>query len=234
MVARLWIPELASHSEVTLDAERSHYLCRVLRARQDEPIHCFDGTGTEFIARIIDPHPRQCRLALGDAVRTLPTPPYSLHLASACLKADLDLVMQKATELGVTDLWFLDTERSEGREPRQDRATRILRSACEQSGRVYLPRLHEKTSLDGFFDACNARSLLLTPGAPTLAANTEPSDFALLVGPEGGWTEAERRLASERGATEVGLGPLTLRANTAGLAALAALHQTIGWERIAL
>lgn len=226
---------MAPNSEIILDEERSHYLCRVLRARKNEPILCFDGSGVELTATVVRAESRTCRLALGEVARTVAPPRHALHLASAVLKSDLDQVVQKATELGATDLWFIDAQRCEGHALREDRATRIVRSACEQSGRVHLPEVHALVALEAFFDACAAAvKLMLVPGARPLAPSMQPDDFALLVGPEGGWTKTERALAAQRAATEVGLGSLVLRANTAGLAALAALRQSIGWDSMAL
>lgn len=222
---------MAPETQIALDGERSHYLCRVLRARKEDEILCFNGTGTEIKATVAQANPKECRLNLGKPTRIVKAPPQGLHLANALIKADLASVIQKATELGVTDLWFLAADRSEGRPLQKDRARRIARSACEQCGRVYVPRLHPVMSLADFFVVCPASiRLMLHQGASPISQNMEPADYALLVGPEGGWSEAELKLASASGASEIGLGSLTLRANTAGIAALSALRQSIGWE----
>jgi 16S rRNA (uracil1498-N3)-methyltransferase len=228
---RLWVPVVAPETHITLDGERSHYLCRVLRARKEDEILCFNGTGTEIKATVAQANPKECRLDLGKPTRIVEAPPHTLHLANALIKVDLASVIQKATELGVTDLWFLAADHSEGRPLSKDRANRIARSACEQCGRVYVPILHPVMSLAEFFDVCPASvKLMLNQGGSPMLQNMKPNDFTLLVGPEGGWSQPELDLARVSGASEIGLGSLTLRANTVGIAALSSLRQSIGWE----
>ncbi|MCZ6889962.1 MAG: RsmE family RNA methyltransferase [Gammaproteobacteria bacterium] len=222
---------LDSHTDLTLDADRSHYLTRVLKLRAGDAIVCFDGTGREYAARVADPTPKACTLAVARIVREMHAPGFELHLAQALVKTDLDRVIQKATELGVTDLWFLTTDRTEVRTHPFARWERIAQSAAEQCGRLYLPRLHTTRSVADFLPSAakSFRKLILTPGAPPLPNSGVAQNTCLLVGPEGGWTANEQEAATEQGFSATGLGALTLRATTAGITAISALRQSWGW-----
>jgi 16S rRNA (uracil1498-N3)-methyltransferase len=108
---------------------------------------------------------------------------------------------------------------------------RIVESAAEQCGRLRLPLLHAPTSLPILLAARPAaQTFLLDPGAPALDGVPALADTLLLVGPEGGFTEAERAAAHASGAQSMGLGRLILRADTAPLAALTVLRQSWGWS----
>lgn len=268
MTHRLYLPPpLAAHSEITLQPDRAHYLTRVLRLRPGAPLVCADGAGHEYAATLADaapaasgktaragsPHPtmrprremrshREMRLQLGDLLRTAPPPEPRLHLVQGLLKGDaMDRLLQKATELGVTDIWPVDAARSNvprasGRdavrhEHRRQHWHGILVSALEQSGRLWLPELHPTRDLAAVLqDAPCERLLLLQPGAPPLPLQLPREPLALLIGPEGGWDERELALAVDTGATTCGLGELILRAETAPLAALAAIRHGWGWR----
>jgi 16S rRNA (uracil1498-N3)-methyltransferase len=149
----------------------------------------------------------------------------------------LDFVLQKATELGVTDIWLLETERTEVRitGPRVSRREthwqRIVESAAEQCGRLRLPTLHGHAALNTLLeDPPAAQTFLLDPGAAPLDTAPAVADTLLLIGPEGGFSDAEREAARATGARSMGLGKLILRADTAPLAALSILRQAWDWN----
>lgn len=237
--ARLFVQApLTEGASFTLDRERSHYLCRVLRLRADATLELFSGDGTAWAAHVSAPDPRRCRVTvIGQAVRER-EPRCRMHLGQALLKTDrLDYVLQKATELGVTDIWLLETERGEARVRTERRASRlghwqrILRSACEQSGRLRVPMLHPPGPLDGFWAASGGvRRYAFQPGAPPFDPGAVVADTALVIGPEGGFSEAEIAAAHAAGAIAAGLGELTLRADTAPVAALSLLRQAWSWQ----
>ena len=160
-----------------------------------------------------------------------------LHLAQALLKGErMDWVMQKATELGVTDVWLVEATHGEVHiEPRrlENRLShwrKIAIAACEQSGHLWVPTLHAPRNFDATATAISARTrYFLDPSAEPLAGG-ERADTVVAVGPEGGWSEHERASARAAGFTFVGLGSHVLRADTAPVAALAVVRQSWGWR----
>jgi len=240
--ARLHLAQApAIGSEVTLPADQSHYLCRVLRLRSGDDLRGFDGAGSEWRLTLVGADPRRATVEIGERCRFAAATATPLTLAIGWLKGDaMDRVLQKATELGASAIHPVIAERSNavtGDDRRQQRRMahwrKILISAAAQSERLYLPQLHDALDLSALLTqwppAEGQPRLLLDPGAPPLTIDSAPRPLALLVGPEGGWTEAERRLALGAGCTRFGLGELVLRAETAPLAALAAVRHAWRW-----
>jgi 16S rRNA (uracil1498-N3)-methyltransferase len=240
---RLYLPPslatpLAAGATFELDAPRTHYLLRVLRLRTHDEVRCFDGQGDEWLGHVSETSSRGCQLTMDDALRREPPPRTRVHLGLALVKSDpMNMAMQKATELGATDLWPLRTQRSEGNlqgaraEKRTQHWTRVIEAAATQCERLHLPVLHELHSLHDFLPvAPPGRMLLLDPGGEAFPQQLPRSDIVLLVGPEGGWSDTERDEAVAAGALKCRLGRLVLRAETVPIAALAALNQTWGWD----
>ena len=229
---------LAPATTLTLDPERSHYLCRVLRQRPGEHALLFSGDGFGYDARVDDADPRACRVFVGEIAETEPPPQLRLHLGQAMIKGErLDFVLQKATELGVTDVWLLETQRTEVRYAgprvarRETHWQRIVQGAAEQSRRLTLPTVHAPMSLSALLTQPIARQvLLLDPGAAPIDATPARVDTLLLVGPEGGFSDEERVAAHAMGARSMGMGKLILRADTAPVAAITILRQAWGWS----
>lgn len=238
MKHRLYVPPPIHGGEhLHLDRERTHYLTRVLRLRTGTHIECFDGTGRAWSATLTEATARAATLAVGEMLAEQPPPAPTLHLVQGLLKgAAMDLVVQKATELGATDLWPVLAARSNvprdaGRLQRKhEHWQRVMHSAAEQCGALYVPTLHEVCDTQAFFSEPPAAALmLLDPGAPPLPLSLPQRDTCLLIGPEGGWDEREREAALDAGAHRHGLGPRVLRGETAPLAVLAAVRHGWGW-----
>jgi 16S rRNA (uracil1498-N3)-methyltransferase len=236
---RLYVDAVPRPGELsTLDPERSHYLCRVLRQRRGDHVILFAGDGAAYDAQIETSDAHACEVSVGECIERQPAPRLRLHLCQALIKGDkLDWVLQKATELGVTDIWLLQTQRTEvhvegARVSRRERHwRRVIDSAAEQCGRLHLPQLHGPIALDRLLTAPPAEQVfILDPGAPPLTRVPPELDTALLVGPEGGFTDAERTAAIARGATAVGLGAWTLRADTATVVAITMLRHSWNWN----
>ncbi len=198
-------------------------------------LFCGDGVG--YDAQIDDPDPRACGVSVLDIAETEPPPRLKLHLGQAMIKGErLDFVLQKATELGVTDIWLLETERTEVHHAGSRIARRethwhgIVRGAAEQCRRLTLPVVHAPIALPELLaQQCARQVLLLEPGAPPV--DSLPAvDTLLLVGPEGGFSDAERASTVASGARAMGMGKLILRADTAPVAALTILRHTWGWS----
>ncbi len=229
---------LSEGAQCLLEAHPSRHLLRVLRLRPPAPLRLFDGRGREHEARLDGIQGDAARVTVGAPLAALPEPPLRPHLLLGISKGErMDLALQKATELGVARVTPLWTERAvvrlrgERLERRQEHWRAILIGACEQSGRRDLPRLDAPRPLAGALglELGPTRLLLHHRAAGTLAGLGRPGRApVLLIGPEGGLAEQERRAARDAGFTAIRLGPRILRTETAPLAALAAMQALWG------
>jgi 16S rRNA (uracil1498-N3)-methyltransferase len=230
--------ELAAHVEIDLDSPAAHYLARVLRLTVGAPVTLFNGDGLDYPGIIVGIDNKRVSVTL-EAGRD-PGNESNLHitLVQGISRGErMDYCLQKATELGVSRIQLLISERSEvhlkaGRmEKRLAHWRSVIQSACEQSGRARVPELAPPLSLSEVMRSVRVgRTLVLTPQASaplaTLAATSGP--FRLLVGPEGGLSPEEISTACSLGAEQVSLGPRVLRTETAGPVAIAVLQSLWG------
>ncbi len=236
MNPRFFLPGLKEPGQVvSLRGEELHHLRRVLRLRAGDEVALFDGEGRGFAGRIAGLSGSEATIVLGAEEPRERESPLDLALLPALSKGEkFDWVVQKATELGVREIQPLLTDRGDVR-PAGDRGARkaerwrrIALEACKQSGRTRLPRIHEPRDL--------ASALVLPPGTLGVALDPEgPGEetpglearlggaggVRLAVGPEGGWSPAERDLLRERGFLLLGLGPRVLRTETAAIVSTA-------------
>lgn len=231
-------PPIERGAALTLDRDRAHYLTHVLRLRRGAGIECFDGTGRAWVATLADADRRSATLAIGELIAEEPPPEPELHLVQGLLKGSaMDTVVQKATELGATDIWPVLAERSnvptdpERLARKHEHWQKVIVSAAEQCGALYLTRLHETRTLEeALEDQQPRRQILVQPGSDVLPVNLPREATSILVGPEGGWSESEQNLAVAWGALPSGMGRRVLRGETASLAALAAVRHGWGWR----
>ncbi|MEO1080753.1 MAG: 16S rRNA (uracil(1498)-N(3))-methyltransferase [Pseudomonadota bacterium] len=226
---------LTSGAGLTLEAEPSRHIAKALRMRVGDRLCLFGGDGREAAAEItaVERHGVSVRVvSLEDADRESPL---RVTLAISLSRGDrMDTIVQKATELGVTELWPLISERTGVRldatrlERKLQHWRKIAISACEQCGRNRLPEIRTPASLDHVLrrsqNVADLR-LILHPGPggelqESLTQSTLNS-VLLLVGPEGGFGETEISMAREAGFHALRLGPRVLRTETAPLAAIA-------------
>lgn len=225
-----------SDPKAQLSAEQLHYLREVLRLADGEEIEVFDGRGSAWRAELN-----------GNALRVgekLPAAPRALDvvLVQALAKGEkMEVVVQKATELGAARIVPLLSERSnvkldsERGAAKAQRWRRIAQEAARQSGRADVPQIDPPCAWDAILallrDDSQRRGLLLDPEERTLrlgqAARGEER-LLLAVGPEGGFSPQERSRALQAGLIAVGLGQRVLRTETAGLAALAVILHVHG------
>lgn len=205
-----------------LSAKASHHLLRVVGIAPDEPVELFDGRGVVCRATLLSVSDGLAKMGFLEAV-TPPGRPERWLLMGLTKGAAFDVVVRMSTELGVDHILPVRLRRSVGLGDRRPRWERIAASAAAQCGRGVLPEISSPSSLEEAMAVLPegiARRVCL-PGAPSLVSEAGPA--ALLLGPEGGLTDAEVAVVLEAGFEPGGLGSLVLRAETAAAAGLARL-----------
>ena len=229
---------------VVLPEHAGNHLARVLRLREGDPCVLFNGDGHDYAARIVEAGKRSTVIEVLDATPVDNESPLRVTLVQGIARGEkMDLVLQKATELGVDRIVPVNSERSEVKldgerlERRVAHWRAVLASACEQCGRARLPRLDAPVALasvGGLLDPGGLRLTLDPQGAHALPglAPRLPADgsgtVVVAVGPEGGWAPRDRDRLQAAGFEGLRLGPRVLRTETAGLAAIAALQALYG------
>jgi 16S rRNA (uracil1498-N3)-methyltransferase len=217
--------------ELTLQPDEAHYLVRVLRLQPGDSLHVRDGVGGQFKATLTDPNTLQ--LGARKSLPALPGP--AIHLAFVPVRGKrMDVLLEKATELGVSALHPLYSSRSVRRDSAShQRWSRIVRAAAQQSGVAFEPTVHKPMALTGWLEAPSVAELrlLLSPSADValrdLLPAAAPRSVCVLTGPEGGWADDEIHVLRQEGWAECSLGSLVLRAETAPLAALTVLRHRL-------
>lgn len=225
---RLFVPgPLCAGAPVTIGEGQAHYLTRVMRiAPGDAVVLCDDATG-EWAAVVVSAGKRDVVLEPRERLREREQVPDFWLCAALLKKPNFDLVLEKATELGVRRIQPLVTRRCVADRLNPERARAIVTEAAEQCARTALPELAEAVKLDALLRDWPADRVLFfadetggEPAASAFAAHAGPA--ALLIGPEGGFDDAER--AAVRAlpqARPISLGPRILRGETAAIAATA-------------
>jgi len=204
----------------------------VLRLRPGAEVLAFDGVGNEYLAELVEVGPRRVVLRLDGPTPARPESPLGLVLAAAALPGDrMELVIQKATELGVAEIWPVVTQRTDAAArpalggSRDERWRRVAASAAEQSGRAVVPRIAPPRLLEALLAAPfeGTRVMLLERSGEPLLASLAPAPARLLlaVGPAGGFAASAAQKANDAGFRCLSLGPRVLRAETASIAAVA-------------
>ena len=245
---RFYAPQRAFAADlgsVVLEADEARHLREVLRLKPGDEVYVFDGAGREFQCSIENARRDLAQLRiLGEVSPARPESPLHLTLAVALLKSDkFDLVVQKATELGVARVTPVMTKLADIRlrdesdaEKRVTRWRRIALEAAKQSGRALVPEIVAPISFSELIQSPAADEInvmFAERGGGSLVSLT-PNDaerlrsITALVGSEGGWTEAELTEAKTAGWYLVTLGGRTLRAETAAIAVTALLQHIFG------
>jgi len=226
---RIFIDEIAP--TVTVTGDEFHHGIRVVRLREGEEIEVFDARGRMANAVVESIARDHAVLNIGDEIPSRESP-IDIHLAMAIIQLDkFDLVLQKATELGVRSIIPLVTERIELRPERYsgkaDRWQRIVFEAVKQSGRSIVPTIEPPTEFAEALKREGTR-IIFDADADNRATAQPRNRATAFIGPEGGWTTHELDLARTHGAHFQRLGPRRLRAETAAIAALAILTSRFG------
>ena len=231
---------LSPGGEVLLPESAAAHLSRVLRLGIGDECVLFNGDGHDYAARIVALGKRELRVAIDNASAADNESPLRITLLQGVARGEkMDLILQKATELGVAAIAPLWSQRSEVRldeartEKRLAHWRGVVTSACEQCGRARVPQVAAPLSLAAALNALPAGGvrLILDPDGElalaTLAVDRNVG-VVLAVGPEGGWSDVDREQLRGAGFQGLKLGPRILRTETAGLAAISALQSRFG------
>lgn len=234
-VPRFFIDAPLALGEHHLPDAQAHYIGRVLRLGSGAAVQLFDGSGNEFLGSLIEVAKKQVRVHVEHVSPGLAESPLSVHLGQGLSRGErMDWAIQKATELGATDITPIISERCEVRlnDERADKRLahwrQVAISACEQCGRSVLPRIHSPQALGGWLAVEADLRLVLHPQAESLGAHARPRSLAVLIGPEGGLSEEEVDRAVSAGFARARLGPRVLRTETAPVVALSVAQHLWG------
>jgi 16S rRNA (uracil1498-N3)-methyltransferase len=229
--------------ERLINGKTAHHLSRVLRLRAGDPVVLFDGSGREFPAEILEVGRRTVRLQVAAGTQVDRESPLGLSLAlGVCQPSTMDLVIQKVTELGVSEVVPVLSERAQ-RWPGRDRAAsrhrrweRISQEAARQSGRSRVPQILPAAGFAEVVRRADDSALRIVfweeEGSgllkQALATKARGGRVRVLIGPEGGFSPGEVEEATRAGFQSVSLGRRILRAETAAIAVISVLQYELG------
>ena len=219
----------AGQPEITLDEDNSRHIIQVLRMRTGEELQLTDGKGALLTATIVDDHKKKCRVKVSTAV-SHPAKEQSVSIAISLLKnaSRFEWFLEKATEIGVSEIIPLWCERTERHQVRQDRLHNILVSALLQSQQTRMPLLRDPAPFAQYLPGVEQEQRFiahcLEAPRPTMSltralASPPASSRIILIGPEGDFSAKEVEMALEYRFTPVTLGENRLRTETAGIVA---------------
>jgi 16S rRNA (uracil1498-N3)-methyltransferase len=232
---RLYVDQpLAPGQTVLLTQDQAHYLFGVMRLAEGAVISLFNGRDGEWDAAVAEAGKRKGVLAVTAQTRPLQVPPNLWLMFAPIKKARTDFIVEKAVEMGAAKVLPVLTEFTNAERVRVDRLQAHAVEAAEQCGGTFVPEVAEPAKLSALLDHWPAErqlmfcdEVLLTGGAALSGRARSP--WAILIGPEGGFSEVERaRLRRMEQAVAVSLGPRILRADTAAVAALTVWQQALG------
>lgn len=224
---------LESGCETELDQRAFQHVIKVLRLREDDQVILFNGSDYEFPATISSVTKKQAILKIHQQRNSESESPLSIHLALGISKGDrMDVAIQKAVELGVKKITPLYTSRcvvnldSKREIKKMEHWQGIIISACEQCGRVKIPRLEQAISFTSWINHSVHTGFVLDPNAEKSLKefSSFQKETTVLIGPEGGLDDTEIQLAVTNNFKAVRFGPRILRTETAAIAAITALQ----------
>jgi len=235
-LSRFFIDTPLSLGDHALPEAQAHYISRVLRMAEGDEVQVFDGSGQEFKGVLAEVGKKHVRVLLNEQFEGQPPSPLHIHLGQGLSRGErMDWAIQKATELGVSEITPIFSDRCEVRLKDERADKRLLHwrqvaiSACEQCGRSTVPLIHPPLLLADWLKQTDAElKLVLHPVAAPLVSHARPSTLAFLIGPEGGLSDTEVEQARSAGYHAARLGPRVLRTETAPVVALAVAQQLWG------
>ena len=230
---------LALGQTLSLPEEAANHLVRVMRLREGDGCVLFNGDGHDYSATLVVVGKRDAQVRIDAALAVDNESPLHITLLQGIARGEkMDLILQKATELGVAAIVPVNAERTEVKldaaraEKRLAHWNNVVVSACGQSGRARVPAVAAPQSLLEAARGVPADALKLTLdplGAHRLSTlPAAPAGVVIAIGPEGGWSPRDRQALADGGFQGLQLGPRILRTETAGLAAIAAVQARLG------
>jgi len=224
---------LVLYEKFRLEEEAAHYVRSVLRLKVGADVLLFNDDGYEFKAEFIEVTRKAVVVKINEVVQRKTESRLWINYGLAISRSDhMDFAIQKAVELGVSEITPLLTARSvvrlkpENRHKKCVHWQRIAQNAAEQSGRQFVPKIHLPTELEAWVNPLEGFKILLEPTARQTLGDLSPESqkVTVLSGPEGGFTAEEIKWALAAGFVAVRLGPRILRTETAALAVLTSVQ----------
>jgi 16S rRNA (uracil1498-N3)-methyltransferase len=236
---RFYHPDtISAHSEINLSEDTSKHLVKSLRLKPSNKIVLFNGDGYDYHGEVSDIDKKNVKIAVHEKKLNTSEADIDISILQSVTSRDkLDFIFQKNTELGIKNFYLINTERVNFKIPQSKTENRIehlkkvVISACEQSGRSEIPTVHE--TILGLNKLTNeddhSCKLILNPYTDFSLSNLTNNDlinkksFQILIGPEGGFSEAEIKVAENAGFKSLSLGKRVLRTETASLSIASAI-----------
>ncbi len=230
---RFYHPDtISAHSKINLSEDTSKHLVKSLRLKPSDKIILFNGDGYDYHGEVSDIDKKNVKIAVNEKKHNTSEADIDISILQSVTSRDkLDFIFQKNTELGIKNFYLINTERVNFKIPQSKTENRIehlkkvVISACEQSGRSKIPTVHE--TILGLNKLTNeddhSCKLILNPYTDYSLSNLTNNDlinkksFQILIGPEGGFSEAEIKVAENAGFKSLSLGKRVLRTETASL-----------------
>lgn len=224
-----YTPEIeAHHTSFMLSEEESKHAIRVLRLQVNDIVHLIDGRGGIYKTEILDAHPKRTTLKVLESTAEFGKTPYHVHLAVAPTK-NIDRIewfLEKATEIGLHEFTPVICEHSERKEVKVERLEKVAIAAMKQSLKAYIPKINPAISFNKFMQEISSSSA--TKGMAHCVEDSEKkyilnsfpknTNYIILIGPEGDFSEKEISQALDAGFIPLSLGEARLRTETAALA----------------
>ena len=236
---RFYHPDtISAHSEINLSEDTSKHLVKSLRLKPSNKIVLFNGDGYDYHGEVSDIDKKNVKIAVHEKKLNTSEADIDISILQSVTSRDkLDFIFQKNTELGIKNFYLINTERVNFKIPQSKTENRIehlkkvVISACEQSGRSKIPTVHETIlGLNKLSDEDDhSCKLILNPYTDYSLSNLTNNDlinkksFQILIGPEGGFSEAEIKVAENAGFKSLSLGKRVLRTETASLSITSAI-----------
>lgn len=234
---RIYFPNsLELNSVLELPSEISHKLIKVIRSKIGDSILMFDGGNKEATCIITEVNKKTVVVRVDNVYDKNKESNINIHLYQSIAKSDkMDFIIQKATELGAVSITPIISERtvvklkSDKIDSKMEHWQKVAISACEQSGRNFVPKVNNPIKLSNISFDKKSISVTLDPTAnSTIKKLPKNSNYSVFIGPEGGFSDAEVKLLKTLGSQRISLGPRILRAETAALTTIAALQLEFG------
>lgn len=225
---------LAPGQSVDLSRDHAHYLFGVMRLKVGAQVLVFDGQNGEFLAEVTHAGKRAGTLSIGPQTRPLQMPPDLWLMFAPIKKARTDFIVEKAAEMGASRIIPVQTEFTNSGRIQRDRLQAHAIEAAEQCGGTFVPEVADMIRLDRLLaDWDSNRQIMfcdeVTADDPAMPFEGAKGPWAILIGPEGGFSDRERsRLRAMDSAHVTQLGPRILRADTAAVAAMTIWQKALG------